>query len=55
MNYATLRKEVRLLEEIVDEIQEYANEKKWSLKKAMEEILTEFALKEKNKKTNQIL
>ena len=50
MDNVTKRKEVILSEEIVKELQEIADKKKWSLKQLMEEILIERAIKERNKK-----
>jgi len=50
MNNVIKRKEVILSEEILKELQELADKKKWSLKKLMEIILIERAIKEKDKK-----
>ena len=50
MKNVTIRKEVRLSEEIINELQEFADKKKWSLKQTMEEILTEKAIKERDRK-----
>jgi hypothetical protein len=50
MNYVTIRKEVRLDADILSLLQEFADKKKWSLKQAMEEILIEKAIKERNRK-----
>jgi hypothetical protein len=44
------RKEVNLTQKTVDAIQLAADKKKWSLKKMMEEVLTNFA--SKTSKTN---
>lgn len=39
------RKEVNLTQETINAIQLAADKKKWSLKKMMEEVLTNFAVK----------
>jgi len=44
------RKEVHLSEQTIETLQEVADSKKWSLKKLMEIILIERAIKEKDKK-----
>lgn len=45
-----MRKEVNISEDIVKQLQEIADKKKWSLKQTMEEILLERAIKERNRK-----
>jgi len=45
MNTQTIRKEVRLSQDILDVLEITANKKKWSLKKTMEEILIAHAQK----------
>lgn len=47
-----MRKEVNISEETIKQLQEIADKKKWSLKKTMEEILIERAIKERNRKKN---
>lgn len=48
-----MRKEVNIPSQTIETLQELAYKKKWSLKKLMEEILIEKAIKERNrKKTN---